>query len=55
VFQFHTTKATQLRAPMYRPRKCHIVEVYKKVKNIFLSMCDVNVFLTFTSLNLVLL
>jgi hypothetical protein len=27
----------------------------KNVKNIFLSMCDVNVFLTFTSLNLVLL
>jgi hypothetical protein len=30
-------------------------EVHKNVKNIFLSMCDVRVFLTFTSLNLVLL
>jgi hypothetical protein len=30
-------------------------EVNKNVKNIFLSMCDVKVFLTFTSLNLVLL
>ena len=30
-------------------------EVNKNVKNIFLSMCDVRVFLTFTSLNLVLL
>jgi hypothetical protein len=28
-------------------------EVNKNVKNIFLSMCDVKVFLTFTSLNLV--
>jgi hypothetical protein len=39
----------------------HIVKMYKdkevnkNVKNIFLSMCDVKVFLTFTSLNLVLL
>jgi hypothetical protein len=30
-------------------------EVNKNVKNIFLSMCDVKLFLTFTSLNLVLL
>jgi hypothetical protein len=30
-------------------------EVNKNVKNIFLSMCDVKVSLTFTSLNLVLL
>jgi hypothetical protein len=30
-------------------------EVNKNVKNIFLSMCDVKVCLTFTSLNLVLL
>jgi hypothetical protein len=30
-------------------------EVNKHVKNIFLSMCDVEVFLTFTSLNLILL
>ena len=30
-------------------------EVKKNVKNIFLSMCDVAVFLTFISLNLVLL
>ena len=30
-------------------------EVNKNVKNICLSMCDVKVFLTFTSLNLVLL
>jgi hypothetical protein len=30
-------------------------EVNKNVKNIFLTMCDVRVFLTFTSLNLVLL
>jgi hypothetical protein len=30
-------------------------EVNKNVKNIFLSMCDVNMFLSFTSLNLVLL
>jgi hypothetical protein len=28
---------------------------YQNVKNILLSMCDVKVFLTFTSLNLVLL
>jgi hypothetical protein len=28
-------------------------EVKKNVKNIFLSMCDVKVFLTFTSLNMV--
>jgi hypothetical protein len=39
----------------------HIVKMYKdkevnkNVKNIFLSMCDVKLFLTFTSLNLVLL
>ena len=39
----------------------HIVKMYKdkevkkNVKNIFLSMCDVKVFLTFTSLSLVLL
>jgi hypothetical protein len=39
----------------------HIVKMYKdkevnkNVKNIFLSMCGVKVFLTFTSLNLVLL
>jgi len=39
----------------------HIVKMYKdkevntNVKNIFFSMCDVRVFLTFTSLNLVLL
>jgi hypothetical protein len=39
----------------------HIVKMYKdkevnkNVKNICLSMCDVRVFLTFTSLNLVLL
>ena len=39
----------------------HIVKMYKdkevkkNVKNIFLSMCDVKVFLTFTSLNMVLL
>ena len=39
----------------------HIVKMYKNkevnknVKNIFLSMCDVKVSLTFTSLNLVLL
>ena len=39
----------------------HIVKMYKdkevnkNVKNILLSMCDVRVFLTFTSLNLVLL
>jgi hypothetical protein len=38
----------------------HIVEMYKNkvvnknVKNIFLSMCDVKVSLTFTSLSLVL-
>ena len=38
----------------------HIVKMYKdkainkNVKNIFSSMCDVKVFLTFTSLNLVL-
>ena len=31
------------------------VLVNKNVKNILLSMCDVRVFLTFTSLNLVLL
>jgi hypothetical protein len=30
-------------------------EVKKNVKNIFLSMCDVKVSLTFTSLNMVLL
>jgi hypothetical protein len=30
-------------------------EVNKNVKNIFLSMCDIKVSLTFTSLNLVLL
>jgi hypothetical protein len=30
-------------------------EVHKNVKNIFSSMCDVRVFLTFTTLNLVLL
>ena len=30
-------------------------EVNNNVKNIFLSMCDVEVFLTFTSLNVVLL
>jgi hypothetical protein len=30
-------------------------EVNKNVKNIFLSMCDVKLFLTFTSMNLVLL
>ena len=30
-------------------------EVKKNVKNIFLSMCDVQVSLTFTSLNMVLL
>ena len=30
-------------------------EVKKNVKNILLSMCDVKVFLTFTSLNMVLL
>ena len=30
-------------------------EVNKNVKNIFLSMCDARLFLTFTSLNLVLL
>ena len=30
-------------------------EVKKDVKNICLSMCDVKVFLTFTSLNMVLL
>ena len=30
-------------------------EVKKNVKNIFLSMCDVKVFLTFTLLNMVLL
>ena len=30
-------------------------EVKKNVKNVFLSMCDVNMFLTFTSLNMVLL
>ena len=29
-------------------------EVNKNVKNIILSMCDVKLFLTFTSLNLVL-
>jgi hypothetical protein len=29
-------------------------EVKKNVKNIFLSMCDVNIFLTFTSPNMVL-
>jgi hypothetical protein len=29
-------------------------EVNNNVKHIFLSMCDVKVFLTFTSLNLVL-
>jgi hypothetical protein len=29
-------------------------EVKKNVKNIFLSMCDVNIFLTFTSTNMVL-
>jgi hypothetical protein len=39
----------------------HIVKMYKdtevnkNVKNILLSMCDVKVLLTFTSLNLVLL
>ena len=39
----------------------HIVKMYKdkgvnkNVKNIFLSVCDVRVSLTFTSLNLVLL
>jgi hypothetical protein len=39
----------------------HIVKMYKdkevnkNVKNIVLSMCDVKLFLTFTSLNLVLL
>jgi hypothetical protein len=39
----------------------HIVKMYKdkevnkNVKIIFLSMCDVKLFLTFTSLNLVLL
>jgi len=39
----------------------HIVKMYKdkevnkNVKDIFLSMCDVKVSLTFTSLNLVLL
>jgi hypothetical protein len=39
----------------------HIVKMYKdkevntNVKMFFLSMCDVRVFLTFTSLNLVLL
>jgi hypothetical protein len=38
----------------------HIVKMYKdkevkkNVKNIFLSMCDVKMFLTFTSLNMVL-
>jgi TATA-box binding protein (TBP) (component of TFIID and TFIIIB) len=31
---------------MYKDR-----EVNKNVKNMFLSMCDVKVFLTFTSLN----
>jgi hypothetical protein len=30
-------------------------EVNKNIKNIFLSMCDVKVSLTFTSLNLILL
>ena len=30
-------------------------DVKKNVKNIFLSMCDVKMFLTFTSLNMVLL
>ena len=30
-------------------------EAKKNVKNILLSMCDVKVFLTFTSLNMVLL
>jgi hypothetical protein len=39
----------------------HVVKMYKdkeakkNVKNIFLSMCDVKVPLTFTSLNMVLL
>ena len=39
----------------------HIVKMYKdkevkkNVKDIFLSMCDVNIFLTFTSPNMVLL
>ena len=39
----------------------HIVKMHKdkefkkNVKNIFFSMCDVKVFLTFTSLNMVLL
>jgi hypothetical protein len=39
----------------------HIVKMYKDkevkkdVKNMFLSMCDVKVFLTFISLNMVLL
>jgi hypothetical protein len=32
-----------------------VKEVNKNVKNICLSMCDVKLFLTFTSLNLVLL
>jgi hypothetical protein len=30
-------------------------DIYRHVKNILLSMCDVKLFLTFTSLNLVLL
>ena len=36
-------------------QKSLVHQVNKNVKNIFLSMCDVKVFLTFTSLNLVLL
>jgi hypothetical protein len=36
-------------------RNINYKEVNKNVKNIFLSMCDVKLFLTFTSLNLVLL
>jgi hypothetical protein len=46
-------KITELRTiivKMYKDK-----EVKKNVKNMFLSMCDVKVFLTFTSLNMVLL
>ena len=40
---------------MYKDKVYKDKEVNKNVNNIFLSMCDVKVSLTFTSLNLVLL
>ena len=55
---------TGVRGENYRPKSMHPISVFymykdkevnKNVKNIFLSMCDVKVLLTFTSLNLVLL